>query len=143
MPAYTHVLAAFDINEEGHHILSRAWHLAKSFGARLSVIHVVEYFPSTGVVTAPIDLSEDRAIKARDTLRAWGREMGSPEPECQVVIGNPTTEVLRAADTLKVDLLIIGHHPHRGLSLLVSHTDAAVLNRASCDVLAVAHKKQG
>ena len=53
---YTHLLAAIELNDDGAQVLSRARELAQHFGARLSVIHAVEYIPlDTGetMIAAP------------------------------------------------------------------------------------------
>lgn len=142
MSSYTQVLAAIDLNDEGQNVLSRAGEFARASGARLTILHVVEFFPSQGAVGGPIDLTEERAKKARETLAQWAVALGTPATATEVVIGTPTTEVLRTADRLGADLLVVGHHPHRGIAAYISHTDASVLNRANCDVLAVAQRKR-
>ena len=139
MSPYKQLLAAIELTDEGYLILRRAQYLAAAFEAKLEVLHVVEYFPTAGEISMPIDLSEDRAKQARSTLAVWCRELNIP-PEVQVVIGSPKTEVQRVAQKVGADLLVIGHHPHRGLSLLISHTDQAMLGRAQCDVLAITQK---
>src|SRR3546814_16203127 len=43
MSTYNHILVALALDQTGRTVLKRACALAKLFGARLSVLHVVEY----------------------------------------------------------------------------------------------------
>ena len=65
---YRHILAAVETHDEGQPVLARARDLARLFGARLSVVHVVEYLPvdpaGDALLTTPVDLSRERATQA-------------------------------------------------------------------------------
>ncbi|MBI2383564.1 MAG: universal stress protein [Gammaproteobacteria bacterium] len=138
---YTHVLAAVEIHESGQAVMARARDLARVFDARLSILHVVEYLPvdpaGDALLTAPIDLSRERAQQAEGRLHEWCHALGIPTERAQVAIGSVTTEILRVAREGGVDLIVVGHHPRRGLSALFSHTEEGVVQRAGCDVLAL------
>lgn len=138
---YRHVLAAVETHEEGQPVLARARDLARLFGARLSVVHVVEYLPvdpaGDALLTTPVDLSRERATQAEARLREWCQALEIPPEQARVAVGTITAEIVRAAQDTGADLIVVGHHPRRGLAALFSHTEGGVVQRAPCDVLAV------
>ena len=138
---YRHILAAVETHDEGQPVLARARDLARQFGAKLSVLHVVEYLPvdpaGDALLTTPVDLSRERATQAENRLREWCANLQIPVTDARVVIGSITAEILRAAQESGADLIVIGHHPRRGLAALFSHTEGGVVQRSPCDVLAV------
>lgn len=138
---YRHILAAVETHEEGQPVLARARDLARQFGATLSAVHVVEYLPvdpaGDALLTTPVDLSRERATQAEARLREWCEALGIPSDSAKVAVGTITAEILRAAQASGADLIVVGHHPRRGLSALFSHTEGGVVQRAPCDVLAV------
>ena len=138
---YKNILAAVEIHDAGQAVLSRARDLAKEFDARLSVLHVIEYLPvdpaGDALLTTPVDLSRERAQQAEARLQEWCAALGIDAGAIRVTIGSVTAEILRAAQDGDADLIVVGHHPRRGLAALFSHTEEGVVSRAGCDVLAV------
>lgn len=135
---YRHLLAAIELNDGGEQVLRRARDLAKFFGARLSVIHAVEYLPldaGESMIAAPVDLTTQLQQQARDQLRELCERIGLPPEATQVVPGAVVSEILRLSTDLNVDLIIMGHQQRKGLSALFTHTDESVVHRAPCDVL--------
>ena len=138
---YRHILAAVETHEEGQAVLQRARDLARLFGARLSVVHVVEYLPvdpaGDALLTTPVDLSRERAAQAESRIKEWCRQLEIPADQARVAVGTITAEILRAAKDAGADLIVVGHHPRRGLAALFSHTEGGVVQRSPCDVLAI------
>lgn len=135
---YSHLLAAIELNDGGERVLQRARDLAKFFGARLSVIHAVEYLPldaGESMIAAPIDLTQQMQQQARDQLHELCQRLGIPADSALVAPGGVVAEILRLSAELKIDLIVIGHQQRRGLSALFSHTDESIVHRAPCDVL--------
>lgn len=140
MPAYQHILAAVDLDSHGSRVLDHACALAKLFGARLSVLHVVEFIPmdsGDALMIATPDLNRQLVEQARQQVDALCQRCGISVDSAQVVQGAASGEIKRMAGDKGVDLIVIGHHPRRGLAALFSHTDEHVVQRAPCDVLAV------
>ncbi|HUS25549.1 MAG TPA: universal stress protein [Candidatus Binatia bacterium] len=139
--SYRHVLTAVETHEDGRRVLARAQALAKESGARLSVLHVVEYLPvdpaGDALLTTPVDLSRERAAQAEARLREWCTGLGIGHEQLRVVVGAVTPEILRAAQEGAVDLIVVGHLPRKGLSALFNHTEEGVVHKAPCDVLVV------
>lgn len=137
---YQHLLAAIAIDEHGEGVAQRAKALAAQFGARLSIVHVVEYIPlETGeaLMAAPPDLAAQLQEQARTHLHELSVRLGLDDAQLRVASGGVAAEIHRAAKELGADLIVVGHHPRHGLSALFSHTEEDVLQRARCDVLAV------
>jgi universal stress protein A len=141
---YKHLLAAIELNDSGEGVLRRARDLAGFFGARLSVVHAVEYIPLDAgetMIAAPMDLSLQLSEQAREHLRALCERAGVAAESAQVVPGGVVTEILRLSDDLKADLIVIGHQQRSGLAALFSHTDESIVHRAPCDVLVLRIKQ--
>lgn len=137
---YQHLLAAIAIDEHGEGVAQRAKALAAQFGARLSIVHVVEYIPlETGeaLMAAPPDLAAQLQEQARTRLHELSVRLGLEDAQLRVASGGVAAEIHRAAKELDADLIVVGHHPRHGLSALFSHTEEDVVQRARCDVLAV------
>ena len=137
---YTHLLAAIELDDDGTQVLSRARELAEFFGARLSVIHAVDYIPLDSgetMIAAPMQLSQQLEEQAQQQLRAICEKTGVPQASARVVPGGAVGEILRQAQELKADLIVVGHQQRHGLAALFSHTDESVVHRAPCDVLAL------
>ena len=116
---YSHLLAAIELNDGGERVLRRARDLAKFFGARLSVIHAVEYLPldaCESMIAAPVDLTQQLQQQARDQLHELCQKVGLPSEVAQVVPGGVVSEILRISTDLRIDLIVIGHQQRRGLA---------------------------
>jgi universal stress protein A len=140
MGFYRHLLAAVELDEKGDRVLLRARELARMFGARLSVLHVVEYVAvDTGeaLMAAPPDLTQQLLDQARTRLVQLCERCEVPASAAQVTSGGVTGEIMALARSLSIDLIVVGHHPRRGLSAWFSHTEQDVVQRAPCDVLAM------
>lgn len=139
MSGYTHLLAAIEFHEDGKRVLQCAHGLATCFGARLSVLHVVEYLPLDPagdlISSLPMESSSDRADIARERLLGWCEELGIPGCDLHTQLGSIAGEIVQQAQQLHADLIVIGHRSRRGLSSLFSHIEEGVVHRACCDVL--------
>ena len=140
MSPYRHVLAAVALDAHGQTVLSRAHALAQLFEARLSVLHVVEYIPIESgelLMTAPVDLTQQLEEQARKQLDALCAEFRIPAADIHTATGPVTPQIQQVAEALKVDLIVLGHHPRHGIAAWFSHTEESVVTRATCDVLAL------
>jgi universal stress protein A len=140
MGFYRHVLAAVDFDDSGDRVLLRARELAQLLGARLSVLHVVEYVAmDTGeaLMAAPPDLTTQLLEQARIKLQALCDRCAVPRDAAQVSSGGVTGEIMAVATDLAADLIVVGHHPRKGIRAWFNHTEQDVVQRAPCDVLAM------
>ena len=141
MADYRHILLAVDFSDDAKQVIDKALDMARRNGATLSLIHVVEYTSSmyAGDIPLPEDLDLDHRLaeQAEQRLNQLAGELGVPEAERRVEIGVPKREIVRVAEEIGADLIVIGSHGRHGLQLLLGSTANGVLHQAPCDVLAV------
>lgn len=139
---YKHILLAIDFFDKHTRVAERAKELADRYGARLSVIHVVDTLPLSDpandmLVPFDMDLSQEFIALGRKKLTELAATLSIPEERTWLETGNPKQEIVRAADENAVDLIVLGSHGRHGLALLLGSTANGVLHHANCDVLAV------
>jgi len=141
MQAYQHIVVAVDLSPEAHQVVARAQDLAAHYGARLSLVHVVE-----PVVTdvaydlmpaVPVEIETDLVERARQYLDSLAEEAGLGQAQRLVEVGSVKGELLRLAEEERVDLIVVGTHGRHGVSMMLGSTANAVLHGTPCDVLAV------
>jgi nucleotide-binding universal stress UspA family protein len=132
---------AYDHSPEAKSALAAATLLARAYGCRLRVIHVVDtvMFEEPGLMTGPRHAPPDEEVateaRARladviatlpDDIDAW--------PEA--LIGEPHHELVR--DSKNLDLIVIGsrgYGPHR--AVLLGSVSGRLVREAECPVLVV------
>ena len=138
---YRHVLLAVDVSKESEAVGARAMQIAKEYGARLTLLHVVAHVAEEPLYdlmsSLPPDLEERLIDNAEHALERLAENLGRPGIECRVEVGTPKTAIVRTASEIRADLIVLGSHGTHGLELLLGSTANAVLHAATCDVLAV------
>lgn len=137
---YRHILLATDLAEDTASVAERAGTLANSNGARLTIMHVMEPLVLAYGAEVPVNmgaLQQEITRQAGERLQALAARLGATAADCRLVTGTIEKEVLRFAGEEGVDLIVLGSHSRRGLAVLLGSTANAVLNHATCDVLAV------
>jgi universal stress protein A len=142
MQAYQHVLFATDFTDEALQVGARAKDIAQRYGARLSLIHVIEpIIVSPGYDLLPVMPEVPNEVlqtSSREALRRLAERLEIPDAGQRVITGVSTKEgIVEAVRELGADLIVIGSHGRHGLALLLGSTANAVLHGAPCDVLAV------
>lgn len=138
MAKYQKSLIAVDLSQESSEVIERG--LAVSNGCNVSLLHVIEPLTFAYGGDIPMDLSEVQEqlqSQAQEKLHNLAEQHGIKTDDCQVVVGQPASEIHRIADEAEVDLIIVGSHGRSGLALLLGSTSNGVLHGANCDVLAV------
>lgn len=143
MSLYRHILAPIDIKVPERGALERAVRLAGQYGARLTLLHVIEHFPEDLPVEVipPENVDPERALldRARRRLEQLRDESGYPDAQLHVMTstGAARAEVVDYARDHGVGLIVVGaHREGRHLPGLGS-TSAALVGHAPCDVLVV------
>lgn len=141
MSGYRHILCAVDLSEENVAVASRAAELARSYQAKLSLLHAVEYIPidlaNELVLPQQQEIEQQLVAQARAHLTSLASTMGI-EPLHEVVVqGSTKSEIIEYARDHDVDLIVLGRHGRHGISRLLGSVANAVLHHAGCDVLAV------
>lgn len=137
---YKRILVGVDLGEHSGRVLARARAIAGITGARLKVLHVVEYVPvePMGEALLPaVNIEEELVAGARTRLTELADAAGLAEAERTVVAGTIKSEIVREAREWAADLVVLGSRERHGLALIVNLTEDAVLHGAPCDVLAV------
>ena len=140
-------LFATDFSEASLRALPYAVSSANHFGTKLVLLHVVPAVPMPETVTRP---SADDVMQMREQSRAANIHrlkeltLHSPklniEPEFVVEFGSPSEEILRTADAVKSDAIILGLHSSTHIdtkSHLPWGTAYEVVCGACCAVLSV------
>lgn len=140
MSIYRNILAVVDLSDDGALVARRAQALATACpGASVKLLHVVEYVPveplSDSLLPA-VQLETELVERARAQIAQLAGSLDT-SPAWEVGTGNVKAEIVRAARAGGHDLIVIGSHERRGLSILVNLTEDTVLHAAPCDVLAV------
>ena len=137
------ILCPVDFSEFSRHALDYAAAIAKWYDARLIALHVVPpmtpALPPTGeglypsLVFSPADLQQ-----FDNELASFGAASGAARLETQVTQGSVVGEIIRAAEGLPADLLVVGTHGRSGFDRLVlGSTTEKLLRKVSCPVLTV------
>lgn len=144
---YRKILVAVDFETDAAAIIAKAARLADIHGAMLVLVHVTEPAAMSaamigpdglGMVAEDAELDERLVEAARLRIAELARSAGLEDVEVRVDLGLPGATLVRVAEETGADLIVIGHHPRRGLALLFGiGTDSSVLHHAPCDVLAL------
>lgn len=118
------VLLATDFSPEAQHAAVAAEDLARRYGARLHVLHVVRR-------------ESDRAA-ARPRVEAVARALQGSATVAAVEVGAPAERIVDYARQHHIDLIVVGTHARGGLRRIAQgRLTEALLRHAPCQVLAV------
>lgn len=120
-------------------VVHAALPLAMATGAALELLHVFPHRAADEGLNAKMDELIEELRREDSEAFAQFADRHSVSPEQRMLLeGNPVVEVLRHADTAKLDLLVIGSQYRSGLDRLVMGSNAeAMVAQAACDVLIV------
>ncbi|MAF94592.1 MAG: universal stress protein UspA [Rhodospirillaceae bacterium] len=139
---YKKILLTVDLNEDvsWKKALPTAVEFAKIFGAGL---HVVTVLPDFGMPVVrgffPDDFQEKAQTDVEDKLAAFCDEHIASETGAHSVVrfGNVYEEILKLADEIACDLIVIGAPRPELKDYLLGPNAARVVRHASCSVLVV------
>jgi universal stress protein A len=139
-----HLLVPTDFSEGSKQALEYALGLARTCGAKLTLLHVVELPSYITDGHTPVHLlmalrDDMQASARRELARLLPEGSGTPvEIVRQVVVGAPHQQILEAAAAERVDWIVMATHGRTGLSHLVMGSVAErVLRTAPCPVLTI------
>jgi len=135
------ILVATDFSEDAQAALAAATELAVALGARVHLVHVyphiVDLFHTFGLDLPPPPVPEIRrsaAVRLDQDLKRV-RDAGG-EGEWSLREGVAAPEIVRAAEELGADLLVMGTRGRGGVSHAMSGSVAErVVRMAACPVL--------
>jgi nucleotide-binding universal stress UspA family protein len=137
LPIHT-ILHPTDFSERSVNAFHLACGLARDYGARLVVLHVA--VPPTviygeGILPPNPELQLQEEQRQLDSLQ-------TPQPgvraERRLEEGDPATEILRVAQEIGANIIVMGTHGRTGLTrLLMGSVAERVVRKASCPVMTV------
>ncbi len=142
----TQILVPTDFSEHSDGALRHAAELARQFGAKLVLLHVVsnetlESISKAHVPPHPVDkVYEDLDQETREQYanHVPPEVRKVLETEVLVLPGVPFLEIVRAARLKGVDLIVMATHGRTGLShALVGSVTEKVVRMAPCPVLSI------
>jgi universal stress protein A len=144
------ILFCTDFSENCEAARELAVDYAKTFGAELLIIHVVDtaaftIFPEWGASDIAQILSSAQEL-AEARLETIGHECGQLVKEVKTIckVGSPAKEIVALAHGESVDLIVTGTHGHTGLMELVMGSIArSILKTAHGPVLIVRTPPRG
>ena len=137
-----HILAPVDFSDYSKRAVDMAIFLAKTFGAKLSLLHVIEPPPypiegyaGSSIAASLLDDLERKATEDLTQLLPDGQSAGV-EVAYQVVIGSPSRQIIETAEAAQIDLIVMATAGRTGFSRLVMGSVAErVVRTAPCPVL--------
>jgi universal stress protein A len=143
MEGYRNILCATDFSDHCRVAAERAADLARRYGARLTLLHVVEHFPvdRSNVDIAPEDIDpadyhRDKACSALADLAKHLR-FAEARQEVRFCTQSAQHEILRHAKEHKTDLIVIASHGRHGITSILGSTTYGLTHKSPCDVMAI------
>ena len=145
MIAIKKILCPTDFSESAEHALDYAVTLARTLGAELVLLNVLQ--PITfGVGVEGIEIEESdrmlRQMEARNSEKLHSLadkvRLENVTVAEHVATGAPFVEILSKAKQIEADLIVMGTHGRTGLShILIGSVAERVVRKAPCPVLTV------
>ncbi|MFW5921068.1 MAG: universal stress protein [Polyangiales bacterium] len=143
------ILSPVDFSETSDHALRYAVDLASKLGAEMHVVHVYQLpmyaLPDGGVLAGP-DVAAGIMDQAQKRMKELTKELDGEgvRMKTHVIEGMPHREIVRMADEIEADLIIMGTHGRSGLShLLLGSVAERVVRTSTHPVLTVRHPEHG
>jgi universal stress protein A len=140
MADYKTILLVVDLSEDSQIIGERAKAIAAVHGAQITLLHVVEYVPvePMGEALLPtVQIESELVARARTKLGELSKRLALESSHQLVETGSIKAEIIRTAQRLGCDLIVLGSRERHGLAILLNFTEDTILHAAPCDVLAV------
>ncbi|MEO8553595.1 MAG: universal stress protein [Kofleriaceae bacterium] len=142
------ILVPHDFSSSANHACAVARDEAKTHGARVILVHVLDLpyqmVPESAMVSAesvePISMRDYAARSAEKHLDDIAARLAKDgiQPQKFIRFGRPHDEIVKLAEELKADLIVMGTHGRTGLAhLLVGSVAERVVRTSKCPVLTV------
>jgi nucleotide-binding universal stress UspA family protein len=146
------IVVAVDFSNVTSSVLEMASGLAKAFGAKLRLLHVVEPEPSyTAYGFTPDEFPALHAYQEEAKRRAATKleellatvKPGLPDAQCQIAEGSPLHSLLDYIKEVGADFVVLGSHGHGAIaSLLLGSVAEGMVRKATVPTLVVPAKPE-
>jgi len=140
MADYKKILLVVDLSSDSQIIGERAKSIAACYQSEITLLHVVEYVPvePMGEALLPtVQIESELVARARTKLGELSQHLALDQCRQLVETGSIKAEIIRTAQRLGSDLIVLGSRERHGLAILLNFTEDTILHAAPCDVLAV------
>ena len=135
--AIQRILLPTDFSTTSYAALRHAITMARTFGARLYLLHIPGKTGENFEANIPIGQFEKLAQEQLGMFMS-PEEIAQLNPEYALRIGAPAHEIVRYAEARNVDLIVMGTHGRSGVAhLLMGSVAEHVVRAAPCPVLLV------
>jgi len=138
------ILFATDFSEGSFHALPYAVDIAKNYGAKLYLMHVVyDVAKTAGWYVPHVSIDEiysdiERSARAELEKTFIDEMRGLKDIERVVLKGIPYEEITKFAGDNNIDLVVLGTHGRKGIDrMLFGSTAEQIVRNAPCPVLSV------
>lgn len=140
MKAINNIVVPVDLEEHTEKLLEYAAYIAAKLSAKLSIIHVVEPFPTAGDMELGMatvkEYTENRIKHSGEFLDKLAASY--PESTTTILHGIIVDEIVKFAKDKKTDIIIIGTHGSKGIEkLLLGSVAERVVKSAHCPTLVI------
>jgi len=141
---FRHIMAPTDFSEYSKQAVTSALELAQKFGAKLTILHVIELppYPVEGYVPPSLSATfmDDLERQATADLAQLVPEASAANVEVArvIAVGTPYRKIIETAEAEQVDLIVMATAGRTGFSHLVMGSIAErVVRTATCPVLTI------
>lgn len=143
---FTHILVPIDGSALSDQAVSAAVRLAKENGAKISFLNVQPEYTFPVMIDLPVsfDISQTeyqasatrRSLEILAAARKHAEDGGVPSDTQPMLHNQPWEAICRAAESLKVDLIMMASHGRRGIdAMLLGSETQKVLTHSKVPVL--------
>ena len=137
------IILTTDFSETSRKAIEPAVTLARTYGAKILLVHIGDVFPLVPLENPPIDyqaLEKRQREIANEALSRFAAEYLPKDLEVEriVTLGVTHVEILRLADERRADMIVMATHGRGFIShFVLGSTTERVLHGAKCPVLVV------
>lgn len=136
------ILVPTDFSETSDLALRHAVEAARTYGARLYLVHVPGPTGEDFEADFPVGRFET-TVRQRLAAFVSEDEIAALRPEYALRIGAPAEEIVRYAQDREIDLIVMGTHGRKGVAhMLLGSVAEHVVRAAPCPVLLVRQQEQ-
>jgi len=134
MSEYKHILFATDLTSLSMNIAPKVKKLAELYGAKISLITVLE---ETSIYGYPGISEKESSVseQVQNAMVEFADKIQVPRERQYIEFGSVKGKVLAYAKSINADLIVVGSHGRHGLARLLGSSANAIVNGAECDVL--------